>query len=293
MRHGQRTSLILFVINLFLLILVIIHSCDLCTRPRENPSEPEETVEETETPDRIPFEIRDWVNYYNNVYLMHSNQVVEAETEVEVEVEDTADSATPQYSTVSSYTKPELLIRTPLYVQLSDAEIRDMAALVYLESGSCSFECQQAIASVILNRMTVRGQSLYEVMYAKGQFTPASKVLYTEPSELSIQAVEDVLLNGPTIDTYVEFFRASYYFSWAQPYMTIDNVYFSYNQAVYDAITSSEIVYEDELQMNDEPELIEDSLNIVTTDTGSYEECYSELADLMELRMEYELTEEN
>lgn len=117
-------------------------------------------------------------------------------------------------------------------VDLTESEIRDFAALVYLESGGESYECQLAVASVILNRMVSTGSTLHEVIYAPNQFTPASRVHCTEPSNESLEAVNEVVNNGPSIPDSVTFFRTGHYHNWSsliQPYTVIDGVYFSYD----------------------------------------------------------------
>ena len=118
------------------------------------------------------------------------------------------------------------------YYELEEELIRDFGALVYLEAGSCSRECQLAVASVILNRMVTRNSSFEEIAYAPYQFTPARRIKATTPSETSLECARYVLQYGPTIDVYVCFFRASFYFDWATPYMNVDNVYFSYDERV-------------------------------------------------------------
>ena len=59
------------------------------------------------------------------------------------------------------------------YIELTDDEIYELATLVYLEAGAESYECQKAVASVVINRMTTQNKSLHSVIYAKNQFSPA------------------------------------------------------------------------------------------------------------------------
>lgn len=113
------------------------------------------------------------------------------------------------------------------YLILSDKEIRDFAALLYLEAGGTSIECQKAVASTVLNRMYLYNTNLYDTIYASGQFTPAHKIKYTKPNPIQIEIIKSLCKTGPTIPKTVIYFRADYYFSWAKPYTNIDNVYFS------------------------------------------------------------------
>lgn len=116
------------------------------------------------------------------------------------------------------------------YIDLSEDEIYELATLVYLESGIEPYECQLAVASVVVNRMTTTGQSLQEVIYAKNQFSPAYLIESSEPNESTLSAVKEVVQNGPTIPEYVTFFRADYYHNWSDlivPYCVYGNTYFS------------------------------------------------------------------
>lgn len=130
------------------------------------------------------------------------------------------------------------------YIELDEETIRDFAALVYLESGSTSRECQAAVASVILNRMTTRNSTFYDIAYAPNQFTPAARIKSTTPSEMSMEVVKDVVQNGPSIDEYVCYFRASYYFDWGDRYcnyINIDNVYFSYDSMLKERLENESV----------------------------------------------------
>lgn len=115
---------------------------------------------------------------------------------------------------------------TPVF-ELTDTEIKELSTLVYLECGSQSPECQAAVTSVILNRMTAYGTSLHDVIYAPHQFTPAHKIQYVEPSDQCIQVVKRTCFYGSVLPPSVLYFRNNHYFSWATPYTCIDNVYFS------------------------------------------------------------------
>lgn len=123
------------------------------------------------------------------------------------------------------------------YFYLSDEDIRDFAALVFLEAGAGPEEVKYAVASVILNRMTLWNMSFTEVAYQKDQFTPASLINSTEARDVEINIVKDILKNGPTIDKYVCYFRADHYHKWKgmNNYNYFGgNVYFSYSDIDYD-----------------------------------------------------------
>lgn len=123
------------------------------------------------------------------------------------------------------------------YYYMPDEDIRDFAALVFLEAGAEPEEVKYAVASVILNRMTLWDMSFSEVVYQKNQFSPAYLIDSTEARDVEINIVKDILKNGPTIDKYVCYFRASYYHDWSgmndYGYFGGDT-YFSYSDIDYD-----------------------------------------------------------
>ena len=123
--------------------------------------------------------------------------------------------------------------KEPTYVyQISSEEREMLARLVYLESNIESIECQKAIASVVINRWQHGdfGDTLADVIYAPGQFSPASKIEYTTPNNTNYEAVDYVLKNGCTLPAYVLFFRSRQHFEWDGyvPYQIIDHTYFGY-----------------------------------------------------------------
>lgn len=114
-----------------------------------------------------------------------------------------------------------------LNVKVSDKDIRDIAALVYLESGAESYKCQKAIASVIFNRMIRYNMTAQQVIYQSGVFTPARRVRSTTPSGSCLRAVREVLESGTTLPRAVVAFRNGNYHNFGSPYCKIDGVYFS------------------------------------------------------------------
>ena len=136
------------------------------------------------------------------------------------------------------------------YAQLDETEMLIFATLVAYECGGSSYETKLAVASVIINRMKIWNLSLRDVVYAKNQFSPASLInkrtganYYWHngkrctknmsrggPYEQCWQAVEEVCANGPTIPTYVIYFRSGHYHNWSTVvnYAKIGPMYFSY-----------------------------------------------------------------
>ena len=114
-----------------------------------------------------------------------------------------------------------------LTVNLSESEVYMLAQLIYLEAGNCSRECQLAVGSVTINLMKAGGCSLSSLAHNKNVFSVAPRVDYTTPSETSLSVARQLATSGTTVPPSVKCFRNNHYFSWATPYMTIDNVYFS------------------------------------------------------------------
>ncbi len=115
-----------------------------------------------------------------------------------------------------------------LNVKVSQKDIRNIAALVYLEAGSCSVRCQRAIASVVFNRMMRYHKTASQVIYEKGVFTVSGRVARTKPSQSCYDAVNYVLNHGTTLPLRVTAFRNGHYHSFGKHYCKIDGVYFSY-----------------------------------------------------------------
>ena len=113
-------------------------------------------------------------------------------------------------------------------VKVSEKDIRNIAALVYLEAGSQSYKCQKAIASVVFNRMVRYKKTATQAIYENGVFTVSGRVARTKPSSESLRAVRDVLENGSIFPTRVTAFRNGHYHSFGRKYCVIDGVYFTY-----------------------------------------------------------------
>ena len=125
------------------------------------------------------------------------------------------------------------VVKEPTYAYNITSEEREMLArLVYREANTESLECQMAIASVVINRWKDGrwGNTLEDVVYSQHQFTPASLLYQTTPTELNYTAVDLVLRNGCTLSSYVMFFRADHHFDWQgyKPYTQIDYTCFGY-----------------------------------------------------------------
>lgn len=130
-----------------------------------------------------------------------------------------AATATPAPAKTSRY------YRYP--TQLSAADKRDMAALVFLEVGGQSYKCKLAVTSVIINLAVSKKLSIHTTMFNSRRFSPANRISRTTPSEECIKAVNDILANGTTMPLNVTAFRNKHYHRFGTPYCVIDKVYFS------------------------------------------------------------------
>lgn len=122
-------------------------------------------------------------------------------------------------------------------IYLTPNEINELATLVYLEGGAESRYTKECIASVVLNRMYVYGQTLEEVIYAPNQFEPAELIDQYEPTEECIDIVNELLDSRCTVPVQVLYFRAGEYHDWSSdvvPFVKLDNTYFSYDKNIMD-----------------------------------------------------------
>lgn len=114
---------------------------------------------------------------------------------------------------------------------LTPEEVALIERVVMSEAGNQTVECQEAVATVILNRWQCPdnfGDTISEVVYAPKQFSTANN---GEPT-LSVQvAVRNAITYYNTytmcIPKQVYYFRSGHYHTFGLPYGTIDDLYFS------------------------------------------------------------------
>ena len=128
--------------------------------------------------------------------------------------------------------------KEPTYkYNISSVEREMLARLVYLEANTENLECQQAVASVVINRWLSKqwGNTIASVIYSRYQFSPAGMIYKTTPTETNYVAVDHVLKNGSILPKYCLFFRSGHCFSdiWEgyAGYAKIDDIYFGYFMA--------------------------------------------------------------
>lgn len=95
-------------------------------------------------------------------------------------------------------------------IELTQADKDLMAKLLCMEGESESFEAQQAMAEVILNRLAAGNfqSSIENIIHAEGQFAAANRLYLAEPTHIQYEAI-DRAYNGPyRIPKDVVFFSA-------------------------------------------------------------------------------------
>ena len=85
-------------------------------------------------------------------------------------------------------------------LELTDAEVKLMADLIFMEAQSEPFEGQQAVAEVIFNRLKSGNfqSSINSIIYAKDQFAAVKNLYLAKPTDTQYKAIERAL-NGPYV----------------------------------------------------------------------------------------------
>ena len=103
------------------------------------------------------------------------------------------------------------IVQTSAY-SLSEEDAYLMACCVSAEVGSSSYECQLAVANVILNRLKggYYGNSVRSVIYAKNQFSVVKngaidRYIKNGPKPTAVQAVKDALAGNNNMVGYTNF----------------------------------------------------------------------------------------
>lgn len=91
---------------------------------------------------------------------------------------------------------------------LTDQELAQMARLICAEGASETFQGQQAIAEVILNRLAMEGfpTSIHNVIHAEGQFLGTQYMYKQEPTYTQYKAIQRALKGPYVLPKEVVFF---------------------------------------------------------------------------------------
>ena len=164
-------------------------------------------------------------------YIVHlqNNPVIK---EVEIEKEIIVTTVVETIVEVEKVVTTEVYIEpTPVY-DVTDVEREMIARLLFREAGGESYEGQKMVVSVIFNRYIAAGgeKTIEEIIYQPGQFTPASLIYQTTPTEMNYQVVDEIIMHGSILPYYVKYFRDYYHFDWQGyvGYTDIDEMYFGY-----------------------------------------------------------------
>ena len=116
-------------------------------------------------------------------------------------------------------------------IAISSEDIHLMEICVMTEAGGESVECQEAVATVILNRLACPdkyGSTVYGVIFAENQFACYPE---KQPTVSVRVAVLDALRYYNTeymcLPHQCYYFRANYYHDFGIPWISIDHTYFS------------------------------------------------------------------
>ncbi len=142
--------------------------------------------------------------------LMDGNNV---EWHLEEEVQEAAAPAMPQWR-----------------IQLTSEQLDLLERCVMAEGGGESYECQRAIACVIVNRVLsdIFPDTVEGVIKQEGQFSTWPEQIQNVTASNEVKQAVREALTAAAIPEDVLFFRADYYHSWGEDYCVIDNTYFSF-----------------------------------------------------------------
>ena len=138
-----------------------------------------------------------------------------------------------QYNIDQYELRHSILTSYGLREHLSEDDIELMKRVVMSEAGSESVECQEMVATVILNRWQNPDdfpETIYEVIYEPGQFSTKDNGEPTLSVEIAVyNAIVYYNTEMMCCPTQVLYFRNNHYHNFGFPYCSIDNTYFSTN----------------------------------------------------------------
>lgn len=96
-------------------------------------------------------------------------------------------------------------------LEITEEDRELLARIVYLEARGQSFSGQRAVVEVVLNRVLDSRfpDTVYEVLYAPGQFTPAKSIASTTPTETQYEVVDCVIDETPITTENTVYFATS------------------------------------------------------------------------------------
>lgn len=142
----------------------------------------------------------------------------------QVHVQSLRTKAEKPVQSATAYIVPQIIYEETVTMEEEDdgSDVL-IARVVMAEAGNQPFVGKVAVAMVILNRMDMYGQTADEVVYADNQFASPAKIC----SEECVKAVEFAKENRELFPGNMIYFRANYYHSFGEPFVTVGDHYFS------------------------------------------------------------------
>ncbi len=192
---------ILLAICLFSLCLVC-YAQNVSSTPPAIPYDKVPTKLHMETPDLpmnpIDESILEELDGVNKEETQAETEQAKVEQVTEILNEEIAEEEVP---TEEAPTKePEVIVtKNPAY-SYTQAELDLLAKLIFHEAGGECYEGQVAVGAVVLNRVRAQGfpNNIYDVIYAKNQFSPVRSSKWNNPVPSGTRVYEAALeaLNG-------------------------------------------------------------------------------------------------
>ena len=106
------------------------------------------------------------------------------------------------------YEEPPVIPTRYPGVELTSEEEYLLASIIWLESRGESFEGQQAIAEIVLNRLIAEGfpNTVHDVIFAENQFTTTAFLDDAEPGEIQYKAIKTALTGESVLPVDVYYF---------------------------------------------------------------------------------------
>lgn len=195
----------------------------------------------------------EWYLESNDVNESVEGQLLAMSAQTEMETEDVVPEAAEELPVMTETPVMDLMVETPVAEEEVSVEVEEevrqkkitglprwrikinneqldlLERCVMAEGGGESYECQVAIACVIINRVLSDKypDSVDEVIKQKGQFSTWPKMINRMvPTNEVKQAVREALTTE-VIPENVLYFRAGRYHKWGSRYCRIDGTYFS------------------------------------------------------------------
>lgn len=202
-------------------------------RVRKNPSEDSDVVtimSKSDIADFVEIVDDDWVGidingelgYIGNLYVNIEFHIDEGETKEQIETRNKIEEQIRKAAEEKAAAEAKKQINankekytTNLGAVSADAdEVRLLAALIYCEAGNQSYEGMVGVGAVVMNRVKSPAypNTMYSVIYASGQFTPAlsgkvARIYESGPPQLCYQAAMAAINGETTVGNATHFRR--------------------------------------------------------------------------------------